>query len=96
MSVSARVRKDDHLDEYHKNCLIRKKGKHVVIYADAGGYSQTSGQNIIKGKAKRGVDGTILKFKSIEQAVKWLDAGEPVFVIGRELFDEKGHQITNL
>lgn len=95
MPVTMRVRADSPADEYHNNCLICKKGNWFSIYADCGGYSQVSGQNIIKGNAKRGIDGTILKFASVQAAVEWMDNGELLIWRGKEFFDETGKQLKS-
>ncbi len=86
--ISNKIRQDEHVDEFHKEFLIKKTGKKYRVYKDATEYSSTSGQNIKKGKVMRACSGKPVSFNSIEESIKWIDDGcKLTDNRGNELFD---------
>lgn len=59
--------------------MAKRVGKFWRVYADATGYSQTTGQTLAFGKVERDADGKPVKFASVEDAEKWIEGGKIIF-----------------
>lgn len=59
----------------NQDYAICKSGNSYRVYPCNSTYSSTSGQTFKLGKVERGLDGNILKFKSVSEADNWVRGG---------------------
>lgn len=75
--VSSKVQRElkGEIEFLSRGYMAKKVGNSWRVYADATGYSQTTGQTLQLGRMERDCDGRPVKFESDQDAEKWVVGG---------------------